>query len=748
MFKEVNKYRQRTNRISLHMSLLCIVISFMLVDIAAAGRDKPTTAKRAAKRHLTRGSKAAQSFAAPTATSAAKKPRPLRRPRPGGTKQRRPGNRSQKFSEVEIVLSEDFALADISALSRAPGNNLTVLNNPRRVRVQLPISEIKALVEQGAEVTMLRSFVLIEGVADETNSMGTNVATVISNSIVFESGANALDVDIPDDGSRAYSIIDFSGVPSGYTVTSVDVHYQIESSSGFVYADLSNEDDTISYPLVDGVNGYISETKTGITAFNGNAVDQMWILWASEEYSSGGGYIDYWWIKVYYESGTTGYCAASSEFCSGIEYISNVQTGTINNSSGCDLYGDYTATSTEMQIGTDYPIIVTNSSPLYSSDECGIWVDWNQDMDFNDTGETITVSGSPGVGPYTATITPPDKADLGDTRMRIRIIDSNFDTLNSCGTSSWGDVEDYTITVAEAVATSQIHGTKFNDLNGNGVRDGGEPGLERWEIYIDTNGNDQHDIGEPNSITDTNGDYEFLELAPDTTYTIAEVMQDGWTQTLPGGDGTYQIIAEPNRVYPDNNFGNRIAGGDISAEIALDPDTWMYQNVLTETNSRLTADVLITDDPLANSSYTYEWEIILPSDVTTAPSTFSGGGSSDQSWTFAAPNCNEPTGISELGETFQVKVRITGNNYGNTGLAQLEFGIALLGDVNNDKKVNVADRGITNAFWRTGSAGPFTLADCDVNCDGVVNVADRGITNAIWRGSLGSNSIANPCPLR
>jgi len=42
MFKEVKKHRQRTNCISLHMLLLCIVISFMLVGIAAAGPDKPT----------------------------------------------------------------------------------------------------------------------------------------------------------------------------------------------------------------------------------------------------------------------------------------------------------------------------------------------------------------------------------------------------------------------------------------------------------------------------------------------------------------------------------------------------------------------------------------------------------------------------------------------------------------------------------------------------------------------------------
>jgi len=183
----------------------------------------------------------------------------------------------------------------------------------------------------------------------------------------------------------------------------------------------------------------------------------------------------------------------------------------------------------------------------------------------------------------------------------------------------------------------------------------------------------------------------------------------------------------------------------ISANVILDRQ-WMYQNLSGQNRSRLTADTSVIDDPLSNSSYSYTWEFILPGDVTLEPTII--GPNDANSLTFASRGCDEPTGISDLGETFQVKVTVTGNDHSNTGSAQMDFGIALLGDVNNDTAVNVADRGITNAFWRTGSAGSFTLADCDVNCDGVVNVADRGITNAIWRGLLGSNSITNYCPLR
>ena len=184
-------------------------------------------------------------------------------------------------------------------------------------------------------------------------------------------------------------------------------------------------------------------------------------------------------------------------------------------------------------------------------------------------------------------------------------------------------------------------------------------------------------------------------------------------------------------------------------DVGLHMDSlWMYQNLPGADASNLTASVTILDDQYNNSSYTCQWEFILPDDVSMAPSTVTEGGISDISWTFAAPGCNESNGISDSGQTFTVKVIVTGNDHGNIGMAQAQFGVALLGDVNNDKVVNVADRSIINAFWRLGAAGPFTFRDCNINCDMAVNVADRSIANAVWRGVLGQNRVSSPCPLR
>lgn len=135
------------------------------------------------------------------------------------------------------------------------------------------------------------------------------------------------------------------------------------------------------------------------------------------------------------------YCAASGGMD---EYISNVSVGSISNVSMSTPYTDFTALSTDMVIGESYTATVTNGNP-YSYDQCGIWIDWNQDFDFTDPGEYYPTLGTPGNGPYSVSIVPPDSAVLGQTRMRVRVMYTG--TLLPCGISQYGEVEDYTINV-------------------------------------------------------------------------------------------------------------------------------------------------------------------------------------------------------------------------------------------------------------------------------------------------------------
>lgn len=80
--------------------------------------------------------------------------------------------------------------------------------------------------------------------------------------------------------------------------------------------------------------------------------------------------------------------------------------------------------------------------------------------------------------------------------------------------------------------TGSISGLKFNDLNGNGIRDAGEPGLQGVTVFLDANGNGVLDAGEERRITDVNGNYSFAGLASGT-YRVRQDLPAGVVQTTP-----------------------------------------------------------------------------------------------------------------------------------------------------------------------------------------------------------------------
>lgn len=98
--------------------------------------------------------------------------------------------------------------------------------------------------------------------------------------------------------------------------------------------------------------------------------------------------------------------------------------------------------------------------------------------------------------------------------------------------------------------TATIKGMKFNDLDGNGVSNTGEPGLANWTIKAtDSSSNIQ------TTTTNLAGNYSFTVPAPGT-YTVSEVLVAGWTQTAPTS-GTYAVTVAPGQVVVNRDFGNK-----------------------------------------------------------------------------------------------------------------------------------------------------------------------------------------------
>lgn len=91
--------------------------------------------------------------------------------------------------------------------------------------------------------------------------------------------------------------------------------------------------------------------------------------------------------------------------------------------------------------------------------------------------------------------------------------------------------------------TGAIHGQKFNDLNGDGIRNDDSSPLSGWTIFLDGNENGTLDSGEQSTVTASGEDlgwYWFTDLQPGT-YSVCEVPQTGWTQTYPANCHTVTV---------------------------------------------------------------------------------------------------------------------------------------------------------------------------------------------------------------
>ena len=164
-----------------------------------------------------------------------------------------------------------------------------------------------------------------------------------------------------------------------------------------------------------------------------------------------------------------------------------------------------------------------------------------------DTGEPNTVTDAD--GRYTL-------ANLAPGAFRVHevvqpgwraTVDDCFDVTIIAGQTATQDFANF--------LAAEIRGTKFNDLNGNGVRDTGEAGLADWTIFLDMNGNGVFDpLVDPFDLTTAEGTYALVNLFPGT-YTVREVLQAGWTQTAPSA-GFYTVTLIEGQVVTGRDFGN------------------------------------------------------------------------------------------------------------------------------------------------------------------------------------------------
>ncbi|TAG45704.1 MAG: hypothetical protein EAZ33_06840, partial [Oscillatoriales cyanobacterium] len=169
------------------------------------------------------------------------------------------------------------------------------------------------------------------------------------------------------------------------------------------------------------------------------------------------------------------------------------------------------------------------------------------------TPQTTTATGDYsfadiGPGKYLIQATPPANSSISFPAGAIPAIPVTTQSGLAVTGQNFGIFKNITIT-----------GQKFNDLNGNGVKEGAEPGLEGWKILLEP----QTFIGTAvprSTTTDASGNYTFTDVGAGT-FLLREEQKTGWQQTFPVPPAATRLTTASgvniaNTTTLPTNFGN------------------------------------------------------------------------------------------------------------------------------------------------------------------------------------------------
>ena len=137
----------------------------------------------------------------------------------------------------------------------------------------------------------------------------------------------------------------------------------------------------------------------------------------------------------------------------GINNSTSALPGT-NNGTTIIAHEDYTTITGNVTAGSSYTIILKGNTVGNYTNRFMVFADWNQDGDFADTSEaytiTQTIANSNGEDAVQATqsLLVPPTALTGTTRMRVKKIFGTTAYVDPCLGTLYGQVEDYSLTVA------------------------------------------------------------------------------------------------------------------------------------------------------------------------------------------------------------------------------------------------------------------------------------------------------------
>jgi hypothetical protein len=215
------------------------------------------------------------------------------------------------------------------------------------------------------------------------------------------------------------------------------------------------------------------------------------------------------------------YCASKGTSVA-YEYLDLVKLGTINRTSGADGgYYDGTASSTSVAAGSAQTISFSAGfvGTAYS-EYVKVYIDYNQNGVFTDAGElVVNAAASSAATTRTGSFTVPTTAKSGNTRMRVVLSDNSATT--SCGSYSYGETEDYTISITGG---ARMDGSTARNTNPNALAD-------RYTLY-------------PNPATSVLNIARPANADPEATFSVRVYdLRGAEVRNLPLADGQLDVSA-------------------------------------------------------------------------------------------------------------------------------------------------------------------------------------------------------------
>jgi hypothetical protein len=151
------------------------------------------------------------------------------------------------------------------------------------------------------------------------------------------------------------------------------------------------------------------------------------------------------------EASTPDYCDSYGR-STRYEYIDLVELSDMSNTSGDDSgYGDYTNLTATLQPGESYDLnfSLAYQSRTYTS-YWRIYIDYDRDGEFS-SSEIVVTGYATSAGIYTANISVPASATIGQSRMRV-MLKHRRSVSSGCEIFSFGEVEDYTVNISNTTS--------------------------------------------------------------------------------------------------------------------------------------------------------------------------------------------------------------------------------------------------------------------------------------------------------